>query len=112
MSINATDPPITLGPLVSRHASRLTSALTLVTSTETHPPHTYIGDTPDANQKANEHTHDIPAIDIEHVPVDDDPREWSSTKKHLVLVMMIIAVVRLLNFLDRELKGVGLILKS
>jgi len=34
-----------------------------------------------------------PVVDIEHVPCDDDPREWSSRKKHLVLAMMTIAVV-------------------
>jgi hypothetical protein len=32
-------------------------------------------------------------VDIEHVPVDDDPREWSNLKKNLVLTMMTIAVV-------------------
>ena len=34
-----------------------------------------------------------PVIDIEHVPCDDDPREWSYRKKHIVLAMMTIAVV-------------------
>jgi hypothetical protein len=34
-------------------------------------------------------------VDIEHVPVDDDPREWSNLKKNLVLTMMTISVVRL-----------------
>jgi hypothetical protein len=33
-------------------------------------------------------------VDIEHVPVDDDPREWSNLKKNLVLTMMTISVVR------------------
>ena len=37
--------------------------------------------------------HDPPVVDIEHVPVDNDPREWSRTKKNLVLAMMTIAVV-------------------
>lgn len=32
-------------------------------------------------------------MDIEHVPVDDDPREWSDLKKNLVLTMMTISVV-------------------
>jgi len=32
-------------------------------------------------------------VDIEHVPVDDDPREWSNLKKNLVLTMMTISVV-------------------
>jgi hypothetical protein len=32
-------------------------------------------------------------VDIEHVPVDDDPREWSDLKKNLVLTMMTISVV-------------------
>jgi hypothetical protein len=34
-------------------------------------------------------------VDIEHVPVDDDPREWSDLKKNLVLTMMTISVVSL-----------------
>ena len=34
-----------------------------------------------------------PVIDIEHVPCDDDPREWSRRKKNAVLAMMTIAVV-------------------
>lgn len=34
-------------------------------------------------------------VDIEHVPVDDDPREWSNLKKNLVLTMMTISVVRI-----------------
>jgi hypothetical protein len=37
-------------------------------------------------------------VDIEHVPVDDDPREWSNLKKNLVLTMMTISVVRTLFF--------------
>lgn len=32
-------------------------------------------------------------VDIEHVPVDDDPREWSPRKKTFVLVLMSVAVV-------------------
>jgi len=36
-----------------------------------------------------------PAVDIEHVPVDDDPREWSNRKKNLVLALMTAAVVSL-----------------
>jgi len=35
-----------------------------------------------------------PVIDIEHMPCDDDPREWSRKKKNLVLAMMTTAVVR------------------
>lgn len=32
--------------------------------------------------------HDAPMIDIEHVPVDDDPRDWPELKKTLVLLMV------------------------
>lgn len=35
--------------------------------------------------------HDAPVVDIEHVPVENDPREWSNTKKTLVLYMVSIA---------------------
>lgn len=38
--------------------------------------------------------HGKPVIDIEHVPVDDDPRDWSNTKKNIVLMMLTISVVR------------------
>lgn len=34
-----------------------------------------------------------PAFDIEHVPVDDDPRQWSNRKKNLVMALMTTAVV-------------------
>lgn len=34
-----------------------------------------------------------PVVDIEHVPVDDDPREWSDKKKGLVMALMTAAVV-------------------
>jgi hypothetical protein len=33
------------------------------------------------------------AFDIEHVPVDDDPREWSRRKKGCVMALMTAAVV-------------------
>lgn len=33
------------------------------------------------------------AFDIEHVPVDDDPRDWSPRKKSLVMALMTAAVV-------------------
>lgn len=32
-------------------------------------------------------------IDIEHVPVEDDPRMWSGVKKNTVLFMIIMALV-------------------
>jgi len=35
-------------------------------------------------------------IDIEHVPVDDDPRKWSAGKKNIVLIMIIMALVSLI----------------
>lgn len=35
----------------------------------------------------------LPVIDIEHAPVDDDPREWSNRKKTVVLYLMSFAVV-------------------
>ncbi|CAK9781077.1 MFS general substrate transporter [Cutaneotrichosporon oleaginosum] len=34
-----------------------------------------------------------PVVDIEHAPVDDDPRAWSNRKKNFVLTLMTIAVV-------------------
>lgn len=34
-------------------------------------------------------------VDIEHAPVDDDPREWSTRKKNFVLGLMTVAVVSL-----------------
>lgn len=34
-----------------------------------------------------------PVLDIEHMPCDDDPREWSVRRKNFVLMIMTIAVV-------------------
>ncbi|KAL7421942.1 hypothetical protein Q5752_003714 [Cryptotrichosporon argae] len=34
-----------------------------------------------------------PVLDIEHVPVDDDPRDWSVAKKNFVMGLMIAAVM-------------------
>lgn len=33
------------------------------------------------------------AIDIEHLPVDNDPRKWSDRKKWTVLMIMTFAMV-------------------
>jgi hypothetical protein len=35
-----------------------------------------------------------PVLDIEHMPCDDDPREWPRRKKNWVLGLMTVAVVR------------------
>jgi hypothetical protein len=78
-----------------------------VRSTDTHPPHHAHFDIPEGVETAEAHHsslvdghearsavgHLAPVLDIEHVPVDDDPREWSKTKKNLVLGMMTISVV-------------------
>lgn len=34
-----------------------------------------------------------PVVDIEHAPVDDDPRLWSNRKKNFVLGLMTVAVL-------------------
>lgn len=51
-------------------------------------------DVPPAEAKDRVDNRDrLPVIDIEHAPVDDDPREWSDRKKTIVLCLMSFAVV-------------------
>jgi hypothetical protein len=103
---------------LSRRSSRLTSALTHAKSIDAHPPHhAHFDESPEveieagpsrsrSNSNSGSHSRapvDLEknekgvktksVIDIEHVPVDDDPREWSNLKKNLVLTMMTISVV-------------------
>jgi hypothetical protein len=98
---------------LSRRPSRLSNALTHAKSIDTHPPHNHahfaeeggVGDVPEIEREKEirvPHTQEEPGpaapaptsvVDIEHVPVDDDPREWSDLKKNLVLTMMTISVV-------------------
>lgn len=95
---------------LDRRPSRLTSALTHVQSTEAHPPHhAHFNEHPETHTNGQEtlppHVPETKGsqqqnktksvVDIEHVPVDDDPREWSNLKKNLVLTMMTISVVSL-----------------
>jgi hypothetical protein len=107
---------------LSRRPSRLSSALTHAKSIDTHPPHSHtpahahfeddenqpggVGDVAEIGRErairipeAETETTPTSVVDIEHVPVDDDPREWSDLKKNLVLTMMTISVVRL-SFAD------------
>jgi hypothetical protein len=57
---------------------------------------------PDVDVEKGEKTIPVPksVVDIEHVPVIDDPREWSDLKKNLVLTMMTISVVSPIIFLS------------
>ena len=109
---------------LSRRSSRLTSALTHAKSIDAHPPHhAHFDESPEVeivagpSRSRSNSSSRVPVdnvngdggdlekgkvkaksvVDIEHVPVDDDPREWSSLKKNLVLTMMTISVVRLFN---------------
>jgi hypothetical protein len=110
------------GVPLSRRSSRLTSALTHAKSIDAHPPHhAHFDESPEVEieagpsrsrsnsssrarvpvdnvngdggdlEKGNVKAKSV--VDIEHVPVDDDPREWSNLKKNLVLTMMTISVV-------------------
>lgn len=46
----------------------------------THEHHAHF-DLPPGEPKEPEESLQVPIIDIEHAPVDDDPREWSNRKK-------------------------------
>lgn len=97
--------------------SRIGVALASVRSIEAHPPHhahfdlpvepeTPLDDQPSEKHRDipthNGQTHDgsgadrvagNSVLDIEHMPCDDDPREWSAKKKNFVLMIMTVAVV-------------------
>ena len=114
--------PPSHGGAVARTASRtsrLGEALKHVRSIEAHPPHHAHFDVPERAETPEEggsdhdgaealeksrghgrgrseddaHGAGRPVIDIEHMPCEDDPREWSRKKKNLVLAMMTTAVV-------------------
>lgn len=120
---SAKSTPVPPGAAVARstsRTSRLGEALKHVRSIEAHPPHHAHFDVPEraetpdeadtdgqhddsaGSEKARDgrvgsedgaHGAGRPVIDIEHMPCDDDPREWSRKKKNLVLAMMTTAVV-------------------
>jgi hypothetical protein len=108
---------------LSRRSSRLTSALTHAKSIDAHPPHhAHFDESPEVEieagpsrsrsnsnsgsqlrapvdlEKNEKGVKAKSVVDIEHVPVDDDPREWSNLKKNLVLTMMTISVVCSFSF--------------
>lgn len=73
LSSGEPDDALTLQPVISHHAHF---------------------DVPPAEAKDRVDNRDrLPVIDIEHAPVDDDPREWSNRKKTIVLYLMSFAVV-------------------
>lgn len=103
----ASSPPAPL----ERRTSRL-AKLALTRSTDAHPPHHAHFDMPeggpgtpvDAHHYAESPLHEPhhrrgsekrhkPVIDIEHVPVDDDPRDWPDSKKNFVMVLLTVSVV-------------------
>ncbi|ODO09168.1 hypothetical protein I350_02768 [Cryptococcus amylolentus CBS 6273] len=82
--------------MLERQASRLSEHLSRIQSTDAYPPEsegpraTGESDGPGASV---EKSGGLVPIDIEHVPVDDDPREWSPRKKWGVLLVMSFAVL-------------------
>ncbi|KAI9639325.1 major facilitator superfamily domain-containing protein [Dioszegia hungarica] len=103
----ASSPPAPL----ERRTSRL-AKLALTRSTDAHPPHHAHFDMPeggpgtpvDAHHYAESPLHEPhhrrgsekrhkPVIDIEHVPVDDDPRDWPDSKKNFVMVLLTVSVL-------------------
>lgn len=91
---------------LERKSSRL-ARLALTRSTDAHPPHHAHFDMeeggPDSGSDTPHHephhrtgspARHKPVIDIEHVPVDDDPRDWSDGKKNFVMVLLTVSVVR------------------
>lgn len=52
---------------------------------------------------------DGPVVDIEHAPVEDDPREWSGGKKNFVLALIIVAVVSSVLVVGSVVGGQGVV---
>ena len=86
MSVSDPSPPFLPTTQVSA-SPESKSSLTLIRSTDAHPPHHAHFDIPE-HPPLN-----APIVDIEHMPCEDDPREWSDLKKRIVLLMMTTAVV-------------------
>ncbi|OXC68383.1 hypothetical protein AYX13_03087 [Cryptococcus neoformans] len=87
--------PINLG----RQASRLSNTLTHIRSIDAYPPRDdgmtdLQRDQTDSSKSAEKQTlNGLNAIDIEHLPVDNDPRKWSDRKKWTVLMIMTFAML-------------------
>lgn len=87
--------PINLG----RQASRLSNTLIHIRSIDAYPPRDdgmtdLQRDQTDSSKSAEKQTlNGLNAIDIEHLPVDNDPRKWSDRKKWTVLMIMTFAMV-------------------
>ncbi|AFR94395.2 hypothetical protein C343_02474 [Cryptococcus neoformans C23] len=87
--------PINLG----RQASRLSNTLTHIRSIDAYPPRDdgmtdLQRDQTDSSKSAEKQTlNGLNAIDIEHLPVDNDPRKWSDKKKWTVLMIMTFAML-------------------
>ncbi|WVQ73955.1 hypothetical protein IAR50_003536 [Cryptococcus sp. DSM 104548] len=85
--------------MLERQASRISEHLSRIQSTDAHPPDNE-GRRADAGtveskspRASDENGGGLMPIDIEHVPVDNDPREWSRKKKWSVLLVMSFAVL-------------------
>ncbi|WVQ81733.1 hypothetical protein IAT38_003858 [Cryptococcus sp. DSM 104549] len=85
---------------LERQASRLSNTLARIQSTEAYPPpdEQRNGDDDGAEEEDEEKKKTgeglaLQQIDIEHVPVDDDPRDWSNRKKWTVLLIMTFALL-------------------
>ncbi|OXB38019.1 hypothetical protein J007_02246 [Cryptococcus neoformans] len=87
--------PINLGS----QASRLSNTLTHIRSIDAYPPRDdgmtdLQRDQTDSSKSAEKQTlNGLNAIDIEHLPVDNDPRKWSDRKKWTVLMIMTFAML-------------------
>jgi hypothetical protein len=91
---------------LERRTSRL-AGLALTRTTDAHPPHHAhfdVAERPDSDSPTPSLRHEPhhrdglsrkhqPVIDIEHVPVDNDPRDWSDGKKNFVMVLLTVSVV-------------------
>ncbi len=111
MNVNATDgpalatitrPPPRLDRLPSHSEDTLVNDSSLPRSGTSHhgADHHAHFDLPEG-EAADTH-HDVPVFDIEHTPVDDDPREWKDNKKTMVLLMMSLACVSTTLLISRR----------
>ncbi|ORY32921.1 major facilitator superfamily domain-containing protein [Naematelia encephala] len=100
--MTTTNPPSSSTIPESQPAPSRDRHLTLIRTTDTHPPHHAHFDVPEGKVEVEGEddkglsatgANVLPVVDIEHVPVDDDPREWSTRKKTIVLYMMTIGVL-------------------
>jgi hypothetical protein len=102
LSVHPSNVAQTRRPISPAHSAQLPPT----SNREQQHPHAHFDDQAESRSIHSVHP-DLPVFDIEHTPVDNDPREWSVRKKHVILVMMSVACVSRLYVEGEQVEEAG-----